>query len=461
MSASHHTPPSATPGLIPTLATVAALLLGYAMLQMGNTLQGTLLAVRGGEEGFSASTIGLVGSGFFAGLMVGSLRVGRVIRAVGQTRAFAALAALASVVPLLHLMVMDPVAWVLSRALTGFCFAGLFIAVESWLNGASSSSVRGRILGIYGMTGLIAGVGGQLMLPVADTSGFVLFCVVSMIISLALVPVTLSRAQAPQMAMEESSLNIRRLYRQSPFGVVAAFLCGVCTGAFFSLGPLFAKDVGLGASGVAIFMALGSLGGFAMTWPLGWLSDLLDRRRLVVSVTLVATIVIMGMMAFTPTHAPHWLFMVLVFIFGGLVVPTYSVVLAHVNDHVAPEEFVSASGGLLLLQGAGAALGPLLGGFLMEGMGPRGLGWLIIAAQFGIAIWGLFRMRQRAAPPVKEEFQIMPALPVGTELVAVAQEAAIERHETEAQAEAEAEAIDAWQSEGGAIAVLERPKAGN
>lgn len=439
--------PATPPGLLPTLATVFALLLGYAMLQMGNTLQGTLLAVRGGAEGFSATTIGLVGAGFFGGLMLGSLRVGRLIRAVGQTRAFAALASLASAVPLLHLMVMDPIAWVLSRALTGFCFAGLFIAVESWLNGAASSAVRGRILGIYGMTGLIAGVGGQLLLPVADTAGFTLFCIVSVLISLALVPVTLSRAQAPQVAMEESSLNLPRLYRQSPFGVVAAFLCGACTGAFFSLGPLFAQKVGLSATGVSIFMALGSLGGFAMTWPLGWLSDLVDRRSLVVGVTVIAAATILAMLLFTPSEAPAGLFMLLVFVFGGLVVPTYSVVLAHVNDAVAPEEFVTASGGLLLLQGAGAALGPILGGLAMERMGPRGLGWLIIAAQIGIAAWGLWRMRKRAAPAVKEEFQVMPALPVGTELVAVAQEATIEREQAEQAADAQAR--QAWLDDGG------------
>ena len=412
--------------LFSTLATVLALLAGYGMLQLGNTLQGTLLAVRGGLEGFSATTIGLVGSGFSAGLILGSLRAGKLIRLVGHTRAFAALAAIASTAALLHLMIVHPIVWILVRALTGFCFAGLLIAVESWLNGAASPAIRGQLLSIYGMTGLLAGVFGQLLLPTGNPAGFVLFCMVAMIISLALVPVTLSRATAPLNSGGDAGLDLRRLYRQSPFGLIAAFLCGVSSGAFFSLGPLVAQRMGMSSLGIAIFMASGTLGAFATTWPLGYLSDRIDRRWLIIAMTLVASVTITAMLTLLPENLPDWITYLLVFVFGGVVVPTYSLVTAHVNDCVTPGEFVAASGGLLIVQGTGAATGPILGGFAMSLAGADGLATLILIAQLAIAAWGLYRIRARAAPLDKETFQVMPQTLASTELVSLAQEASVQ-----------------------------------
>ncbi|UFN51148.1 MFS transporter [Roseomonas sp. OT10] len=408
--------------LASTLPVVAALLAGFGLLQMGNTLQGTLLAVRGGMEGFPTTVIGLIGGGFFAGMMAGSLVAGRMIRAVGQTRSFAALASLASMVPLIHLLWRDPAAWVIARALTGFCFAGLFMAVESWLNGVAANEVRGRILSVYGMTGLAAGVVGQLLLPVADPGGYTLFCLVSILLTAAVVPVALSQAQAPAVPPAETHANLFRLYAQSPFGLVSALLCGASTGAFFSLGPVFAQGSGLSSSGVAVFMAAGATGAALMTWPLGHLSDRVDRRTLVVAIALVAAGVLSAMVLLTPGGVDSWVLYALVFVFGGVVVPTYSVVLAHVNDMVRPEEFVSASAGMLMVQGAGAALGPVAAGAAMSAVGPRSLVWMVVAAQLMIVAWGVWRRVQGPAPATKGDFAVQPPLPVGTELIAAHQD---------------------------------------
>lgn len=415
------------PSLLTTLLTVTALLLGFGMLQLGNTLQGTLLAVRGGIEQFSPTTIGMVGSGFSAGLVLGSLRAGRLLQAVGHTRAFAALATIASAAALLHLMFIHPAVWILVRALTGFCFAGLFMVVESWLNAAATPSIRGQLLSIYGMTGLLAGVGGQMMLPIADAGGYLLFCWVSVIISLALVPVTLSRAKAPAGALSEARVNLPRLYAQSPFGLVAAFLCGISAGAFFSLGPYVAQRMGFSAGGIATFMACGTLGAFAMTWPLGWLSDRMDRRILIIAMTVVAAAVITAMITLLPADMPPGVIFLLVFIFGAAIVPTYSLVIAHVNDCVDPGEFVAASGGLLVIQGAGAAAGPILGGIAIAQWGTNGLTGMIALAQAGIAAFGLYRLRARSAPAEKEAFQPITPTMAGTHLVAMAQEATAEQ----------------------------------
>jgi len=401
-----------------TLPTLFALLFGYGLMQMGNTLQGTLLSVRGSIDGFSPMEIGAVGAAFWVGIVLGSLRGGRVIDRVGHTRTFAALAAVASSSALLHLVVIDPIVWIVARAITGFCFAGLFMVVESWLNASATAQTRGQILSLYGMTGLIAGIGGQLLLPAGNPSGFRLFCIVSMIISLALVPVALSRATAPSHGASEAKINIRRLHVQSPFGVVAAFLCGITTGSFFALGPVFAQSKGLDTGGIALFMACGTLGGFAMTWPLGWLSDRIDRRLVIIGTTAIAAAILFSFVMLIPAGAPRWVIYACVAIFGGSVIPTYSIVTAHVNDMVKPGEFVAASGGLLILVGAGSAAGPIVGGMAMSALGPEGLAYMTIVAQAMMAVWGAYRIRQRAAPPEaqKEHFVPEPAVPVGTEL---------------------------------------------
>lgn len=402
---------------------IAALLAGFGLLQMGNTLQGTLLAVRGGMEDFSPTLVGMIGGAFFAGMMAGSLAAGRIIRRVGKTRSFTAFASMASMLPLVHLLWVEPAAWVLARMLTGFCFAGLFMVVESWLNGSSTNEIRGQILSLYGMTGLVAGVIGQLLLPVADPGGHVLFVVVSIILTAAVLPVALSQAQPPPLSAEPLRINLFKLHAQAPFGISAAFLCGISAGGFFSLGPVLAASIGFDQQGIALFMAAGALGAAAMTWPLGALSDRMDRRTLMVGIALVAAAVLGAMALFTPSGASAWVYIGLVFVFGGLIVPSYSVVLAHVNDSVARSDFVAASGGMLIVQGAGAALGPIAIGAAMSAFGPRSLPWLTALAQALIALSGALLIMRRGAPARREDFKVQPPTPVGTELIAVDQRA--------------------------------------
>ncbi len=400
------------------LPTLIALLIGYALMQVGNTLQGTLLSVRGAIENFSPTQIGAVGSAFWAGIVVGSLWAGRVIQQVGHTRTFAALAAVAASVALLHLLVISPWVWIAARAVTGFCFAGLFIVVESWLNASGTAQTRGQILSIYGMTGLIAGIGGQMLLPTGEPAGFRLFCFVAILICLALVPTALSRAVAPAHAVSDTRINLMQLYRQSPFGVVAAVLCGITTSSFFALGPIWAQERGLSTAEIAIFMACGTLGGFLTTWPLGWLSDRIDRRHVIVGTAGMAAAILLMLIHFASPTVPTWLLFVYVAIFGGSVIPTYSIVIAHVNDMVKPGEFVAAAGGLLILQGVGSVIGPVISGVAMTEFGRLGLLYIFIVAQTLMATWGAYRSLQRAAPPTaeKETFVVEPTVPRGSPL---------------------------------------------
>ena len=395
------------------LSSLFALLLGYGLMQMGNTFQGTLLSIRGGIEGFSTTQIGAIGSGFWAGIVIGSLRCGRWIPRVGHIRAFLALGAIASAAPLVHLLIIDPVSWVVARAVTGFCFAGLFIVVESWLNATATDETRGQILSVYGMTGLLAGIIGQLLLPAMNASSFKPFCVIAIIIEIASIPIALTGAVAPAQQSGTVQINLRRLYQQSPLGVVAALFCGVTTSSFFALGPIYAQRLGLYTTGVAVFMACGTLGGFALTWPLGWLSDRIDRRFVIIGAAIIAAATLLVLAMFVPRDASRWIDYLCIAIVGGTIVPTYSVVIAHVNDTVGEGEFAAASGGLLLVQGAGAVIGPLLAGFAMSHL-RRGLAFTIISAQVLIAVFGLYRMKRRAAIPTthKRAFGVEPPVPV-------------------------------------------------
>jgi MFS family permease len=402
------------------LPTLFALLLGYALMQVGNTLQGTLLSVRGSIEQFSPTVIGAVGAAFWVGIVLGSIWAGRVIHQVGHTRAFSALAAIAASTVLLHLLVITPAVWIAARAVTGFCFAGLFIVVESWLNASVTAQTRGQVLSLYSMTGLVAGIGGQMLLPAGDPHGFRLFCFVAILISLALVPTALSRATAPAHAVSDTTINLMQLYRQSPFGVVAAVLCGITTSSFFALGPVWAQERGLDTTEIALFMACGTLGGFITTYPLGWLSDRMDRRHVIIGTAAMAASILLVLIHVVPVDVPVWLLFAYVAIFGGSVIPTYSIVTAHVNDMVKPGEFVAAAGGLLILLGAGAAIGPVIAGAAMTEFGRLGLVYVFVIAQLLMAIWGAYRSIQRAAPPTeaKETFVPEPTVPVGTRLEA-------------------------------------------
>lgn len=389
------------------LLTVSALLFGYSLLQMGNTLQGTLLALRGSSEGFPSVIVGLLNSAFCFGLVAGALTSGRIIERVGHTRVFAALASIASAAALLHLMVVHPVAWLVFRMATGVCFAGLFVVVESWLNGASTSEMRGRVVGVYAMSGLLAGIIGQLLLPFGDSSGYILFCLVSVIISLALVPVALSQAQAPGSGLPQARIDLERLYRQSPFGVLAAPLCGLSTAAFFGLGPLYAHGLGLDITGIAKFMAAATAGALVCTWPFGLISDRMDRRRLIVAIAGLAAVLQLVLLVFAPV-LPAWALLPAIFVFGGLVIPGYSLVIAHVNDKVPHGELVAAASGLLVVQGIGATLGPLAAGLAMDILGPAGLTVVVLAAQCGIVALGLVRISRAAPAPMEAHEEFVP-----------------------------------------------------
>jgi MFS family permease len=386
--------------MLATLLSIAALLSGVGILLMGTGLLSTLLSLRTAIEGYSPELTGLVMSSYFAGLVVGSLYCSKVVHRIGHIRAFAAFASILSVTALIHGFVVTAPVWAVLRALSGFCMAGVFMVSESWLNARATNQTRGQVLAFYMITAYLAIGVGQFLLNLAEPKRIELFAVVSILFSLALVPVALTQATAPRIE-RPSGLGLRRLYKLSPLGVVGCLASGMLTGALFGMGPIFASGIGLSLSGVSAFMGIVVLGGLFLSWPVGWLSDRFDRRKVMAAASLAAVLIALAIPA--AAGRPEPVLLVLAGLYGGLSFPLYSLSVAHANDYVEPQDLVQASSGLLVAYGLGASLGPISAAAVMGALGPHGLFVYsaVITAAFGLFV--LYRMRRREPLPVDQQ----------------------------------------------------------
>ena len=374
---------------------VTALLVGVALLVLANGLQATLVGVRGGQEGMVEEIIGLVMSAYFVGFALASIYVPKIIQMVGHIRTFAALASISSAAALGFAIFVGVVPWVILRAVGGACYAGMVIVAESWLNAGTTRSRRGRVLALYGLVYYAAWAGSQPLLNVAPVGGFVLFALVSILFSLALVPITLTRAGVPGV-VEADRAHLKRLYAISPLGLVGAFALGFAVSAFWGMGPTFGQQIGLSETEISLFLMLALVGALILQWPLGWLSDVVDRRWVVILACAAATVCALGL-ALAWELEPLLLYP-LVLLTGGFAMPVYSLCVAHVNDQIESGEVVSAASGLILVYGLGSAAGPFAASLLMGQTGPGGL-FLFMAGVLGsFALYGIWRTGVSVAP---------------------------------------------------------------
>ncbi len=386
--------------MLAAIASAWALLLGIALIMLGSGLQTTLLGVRATLEGFGTGSTGFVMTGYFAGFLAGSLIVPRLLANVGHIRVFAALASVASGAALLHPVFVTPAAWFLIRLATGFCFSGLFVVAESWINDAATNRTRGQLLSVY-MIMVMGGMGiGQLLLNLSDPRGFELFVLISVLVSFALVPITLSVGRAPAFEAPES-IGVRALFRASPLGISGAFLVGIAHSALFSMGPVYATGIGLGVDRVSLFIAAALFGGLVFQWPIGWLSDRYDRRRVIVVAAWIATAA--SFTAGAGGIVSYPLLVASTALLGGMSLPLYSLCGAHINDHLTPRQIVAASATLVLVGGFGLVLGPSLAAALMQLTGPAGIFWLLVLVHGSIGAYGLYRMARRKPVPLDEQ----------------------------------------------------------
>lgn len=402
---------------------MAALLLSMGLLMLGNGLQSSLISLRASLEGFSTQFTGILMTGYFVGFLVGSVLTPKVVAQVGHIRVFAALASLASSVVLIHAVLIEPWLWFAMRLVTGFCIAGLFIVAESWLNDSVSNATRGQLLSLYMVITTGAMACSQLLLNLADPAGYALFILISVLVSLALLPILLSATPAPGFAAPEH-MSLLRLYRSSPLGILGCFGTGMSMGGVFGMGVIYAQQIGLQLSSISLFMGLVFMGGVALQWPIGKLSDKFDRRKVLFVVTALAALTALAAVAVATVSVLGLL--VIVFLFGGLALPMYSLCVAHTNDALEPKQMVAASSNLVLTYGVGAALGPSLVAAVMGYVGPDGFFWYLAVVHAGVGFFALYRMARRNAVPTDEQGLCVPISAVASQVaMAMIQEAAI------------------------------------
>ncbi|MDI6027673.1 MFS transporter [Corticibacterium sp. UT-5YL-CI-8] len=381
-----------------SLKPLIPLLIAAGILLGGNGLQGTLIALRGAQEGFSPSLIGLTGTAYFLGFLLGCLTITRMMKAVGHVRSFATLAAIASAATLLLVLMIDPWSWSVLRFVSGICFAGLFTIMESWLNSGVNNKDRAQVLALYRIIDIGSVTGAQFLIPVFGADGFAIFAIMSIMITLSLVPVSLGDRSNPTPPAEVK-LDLARVWRISPLGCFGCVAVGVTNSAFRSLSPVYAEQIGMSVTDVVTFVSVGIIGGAIIQYPLGYLSDRWDRRK----VLLVSTVgsFVMAVALATVAGSNPFMNFALVFLFGSFAMPLYSLSAAHANDRAQKGEFVLVNAALMLFYSFGAVAGPLLASFAMQSFGPQ---WLFV---FSATVYLVFSaaivLRMSARAPVPAE----------------------------------------------------------
>ena len=382
------------------------LMIGSALLMFAGGVNGLILPVRGSQEGFSSFSLGLLGTGWAIGYILGCLMMPRTVARVGHIRAFGAMTALAVISVLASLLVIEAWAWIPLRGIAGFAFAGAAMIVESWLNERAEAASRGRVFGLYTMVNLAATTLGQMALTIGETSTHLFFVVAAIFYALALLPSGLYASHAPN-PLVGASLDLKTLWRNSPVAVASVVLIGISNSSFGTLGAVYGEQIDLSVSAIALFMSRSILAGAGAQVPIGYYSDRMDRRVVLVAIAVVALAVDIFLAAVQPTSPT--VVLAAAALFGACIYSMYPVVVAHANDHAPDNYFLRTSGGLLLLYGVGSIAGPLIAGVTMSATGPSGLFIAIAGAHLTLIAYALWRIRQRVAPPQKADF--VPAHP--------------------------------------------------
>ena len=385
------------------LLPVLSLLLGTAFLLAGNGLHGLLLPMRGSAEGFSPTSLGLLGTAWATGFVLGCIFSQRLVRRIGHVRAFSAFSATIAIIALLTGLLVDPISWILLRVVTGFSLAAAFMIIESWLNERATNETRGLIFSLYMTVTYVAIVAGQMSIAAGDVTQSTFFIIAGILYCLALLPTAVSTASSPA-PLKEVKLDLKMIYRNSPVSFVAMLLVGIANGAFGTLAPVFGADVGLTTFTIATMMSITIFSGAVMQLPAGRMSDRMDRRYVLAGLATIAGLSGLATVLYG-----------LISLYGAMSYTLYSIIVAHANDYADSDQFVTVSGGLLLLYGIGTIIGPLVGGITM-GYSPYLLFAVTAIAHLGVAGYALIRSRMRAAIPTedRENFASIPSARAAT-----------------------------------------------
>ncbi len=384
-------------------AGTGVLFVSLFMMMVGNGLQSSLLGIRGSDEGFSMMNLSLIASGFYIGYFLGSIFVAKLIQRVGYIRVFAVLVAFASVAAVVYAMAVTTPVWLLMRILTGFCFAGIYMIVESWLNSQTNNDNRAKVLGVYVIILFFGLSVGQLLLNVGDIGGYYLFALASIIISLASVPLLLTSRPVPEIE-SVGHFSVLKLYKRSPMGTVSTFFANFINGAIVGMSAIYAKDKAMATDDIALFVASAFIGVIILQYPLGYLSDHISRRKVIIGLSLASIIVVL--LSLTVSN-PMGL-IVLFGLLGGLTLPLHAICIAYVNDRLRSEEILPATSALLKISGTGNMISPLLVGYIMVNYGTEWFYGSIGVAAVIIILFGLYRMTKRDDIDVDDMSEFAP-----------------------------------------------------
>lgn len=381
--------------MLQVLSASWALFLGMFMLQIGNGLQGTLLGLRGELEGFSTFSMSVIMSAYFLGFLFASRMVPNMIRRVGHVRVFAALGSTISAVLILYPAFAEPWAWTLGRAVIGFCFCGVYVTAESWLNDGSSNENRGKALSLYLIMQMAGIVTAQYIVTQGDISGFILFIVPSVLVSMAFAPILLSVRPTPAFETTKP-MTIRALINASPLACMGMLILGGVFSAQFGMAAVYGSRAGMTVGEISFMISMIYVAALVLQYPIGWISDRVDRRHLILVVSLVG-----GFGALGGVVSENYYVVVLsAALVGGTSNPLYALLIAYANDFLAHEDMAAASGGLLFINGVGAISGPLIVGWMMGTVGPSGF-WMYVSILMlfmgGYAAWRMMRRPSRVS----------------------------------------------------------------
>ena len=396
---------------------------------IGNGLQGTLLGVRGSLENIDPSWMGYIMSAYFIGFLGGSRLTPILLRRVGHVRVFAALGSLVSAAFILYAAYVDPIFWLLMRVVVGFCFSGLYVVAESWINDMSSNENRGQALSLYILIQMFGVVAGQLLLNVADPSGYGLFVLISVLVSISFAPILLSVTPTPLFSSSKP-MTLFELMRASPLGCVGVFIMGGVFSALLGMSSVFGAQRGLSVKEISWFVTAIYVGGMLMQYPVGWLSDRMDRRTLIVALTFLgASFSVSGLFL----GDSIWWLIGVAFCIGAAVNPLYPLLLAYTNDHLEPDQMASASGGLIFINGFGAMGGPIAVGYLIDHVGSKGFFIFLAVLTSIVCLYSIYRMTRTEAIAVEDTNPYLPVTAAATNVaVEIAAEIAIEESEEDA-----------------------------
>ncbi|MGI3211367.1 MFS transporter [Roseovarius tibetensis] len=405
-----------------------ALFLGMMLLQVGNGMQGTLLGIRGAIEGFTTLELSVIMSAYFVGFLFGSRLAPQMIRRVGHVRVFAALGSMISAVMILYPTVTDPWAWAIGRVVIGFCFSGVFVTAESWLNNTATNGTRGKALSAYMIVQMVGLVTAQGLIVLADPAGYVLFVIPCVLVSLSFAPILLSVSPTPSFETTKP-LSLFQIMKISPLGCVGMFLTGGVFAAQFGMAAVYGSEAGLTVEQISIFVASFYVAAVVAQYPLGWLSDRMDRRILIAIVSLITGIgAVIGMML----GDIFWFLLLASVLIGGSSNPLYSLLIAYTNDFLDHDDMAAAAGGMLFINGFGAIAGPLMLGWMMGIIGPGGYFLYIAILMFAMVVYAVYRMTQRPGQGVSPTDSYAPVMPSASPVaVEFAQEIAVEAAQNE------------------------------